>query len=133
MYKRIMVQEHTVWAVLSALLAGSCMKINAKLFLTVICATIVVCLVLQPDDAVDPVKPDPNIVVAGVEDDATSARAGEMVPNPRLKGNERAQSPDEAPQHGHASFRHVVKPTRNSQVAKFNAFLNDAVENGFRP
>ena len=59
-----------------------------------------------------------------------SARAGEMQPNPRLQ--ERPDSPEKI-SHGHESFRHLVKPGKKSEDSKLQAFMRDAIDNGFRP
>ncbi len=117
-----------MWAVLSVILCLSCMKINCKTFVTIACFTVVIGYMLEDKTSSVPrAREDDREEQQQVE---ASARAGEMYPNPRLQ--ERPDSPEKI-NHGHESFRHLVKPEKKSQENRLQAFIRDAVDNGFRP
>jgi hypothetical protein len=118
-----MVDEYYVWAVLSIIISLSCMKMNCKAFVTVVCFTLTIGYMME--DA-----PSSGSHVRKAPDGAqVSAREGEMQPNRRLQ--ERPDSPEKV-NHGQESFRHLVKPEAKSQDSTFQAFIKDAVHNGFR-
>ena len=141
-------QETHVWGCLAVVLAFSCARVHATGFASIVCITLLL-LTLVPGDA-GPHPPHipsaiapPNSSVDSEEDppESVSARAGEMVPNPRL-AKDKSGDEDSATKegnvlndgtYGQAAFRHMLRRKRTSQVALSEARIKDAMSGGFRP
>ena len=141
-------QETHVWGCLAVVLAFSCTRAHANGFASIVCITLLL-LTLVPSDAgphppsIPPSIPPP-IPPSGSEEDSSepvSARAGEMVPNPRLAKDKSGKEDDATEEgnvlngrtYGQAAFRHMLRRKRASQVALSESRIKDAISTGFRP
>lgn len=136
-------EEYKVWGVLAGILAVSCLKIHAQGFLILLCVTLVaLCMYQEPQPPSSSFHFPPSFPSSSPRSHSsnTSARVGEMVPNPRkqVNNNSALHSSDAGitteRNHGQASYKHIQRRSRDSHVAEFDAFLQDAIRyQGFKP